>query len=309
MDTHAHAWQNSVCVLAQEADIVALVPKTWNIIIEKSRRRSGMSELQQWAVQQAQNPPTSNNPDELEASLQKQKQLHIFESVPLADYNLIGMFAKMIALGVIFRPTNIFEHKPGSYNSTHYQRESISKLELFGMTEYKQVMYLDADGLILQNLDATFNANMTSVALIPSEGVGTQDGQYTTRLMLLQPSKAVQAQLQFVVEKDLNFNDARVMSEFFVDQVQTLSPNLALQSYELLIANHGSTVASKRLQEALYVHLYDGSKFPKHWQFVDPSRIPRMLSTCTEMCDERMSWLHVHSMLANERDSLCLWHH
>ena len=295
--------------MAQEADIIALVPKTWNIIIEKSQRRSSMRELQQWAVQHAQKPPTSNNPDVLKAFLKKQQQLHVFEGIPLADYNLIGMFARMIALGVVFRPTNIFEHKPGSYNSTHYQRESISKLELFGMTEYKQVLYLDADGLILQNLDATFNANMTSVALIPAEGKGMQGGQYATRLMLLQPSKAVQAQLQFVVEKDSNFNDARVMSEFFVDQVQTLSANLALQSCELLTANHGSTNASKRLQEALYIHFYDGPTFPKHWQWVDPSRIPRMLSSCTEMCDERMSWLHVYSMLAIERDSLCLWHH
>ena len=126
--------------------------------------------------------------------------------------------------------------------------------------------------------------------------------------MLLQPSKAVQAQLQFVVEKDLDFNDARILSEFFSGQIQNLSANMALQSYELTTPNYNATVASERLHKALYVHLYNGAGFPPHYQWAQPASIPKVLATFTELCDERLSWLHVHSMLANERGSFCLQH-
>ena len=295
-------------LFGQEADIVALVPKSWVSIIELALKKSNMHDLQHWALHSAQGAPTSTSPDAMKTFLAQHKQ-HVFQGVPLAQYNLIGMLAKMVALGVIFRPAQIFEHKAGDYNRTHYQREATSKLELFGMTDYKQVLYLDADGLVLQNLDALFNANLTSVALIPTLVTEGEGEQYATRVMLLQPCKAVQAQLQFVVEKDQNFTDARVLSEFFVDQIWRLPANMTLQSYELLAPNSKSSVASRRLQEASYVHLYNGPGFPKHWQWADPTMIPKLLSVCTEMCDERMSWLHVYSMLAHERASSCLQQH
>ena len=293
----------------QEADIVALVPKSWGPIIETSMRGRSMRELQQWALQTAQNPVTATMPDPVKIIQEQQRQLPIFRGVALADYDLAGILAKMVALGVVFRPSEIFEHMPGNYNQTHYQREAISKLQLFGLTEYKQILYLDADGLILQNLDAVFNLSMTPIALIPEDANGLEGEGYTTRLMLLQPSKAVQAQLQFVVEKDLDFKDTRVLSEFFPGQIQVLPADLALQSYEIQHPQRSFEASSKTLQKALYVHLYDGVGFPRHWQWAAPSLLPKLLATCTEMCEEQLSWLHVHSMLAIERQGLCLRQH
>lgn len=293
----------------QEADIVALVPKSWGPIIETSMRGKSMPELQEWAVHTAQDPLPANTPESVKAFLEQQRQLPIFQGVALADYDLVGILAKMVALGVIFRPSEIFEHIPGDYNQTHYQREAISKLQLFGLTEYKQILYLDADGLILQNLDAVFNLSVTPIALLPEEVNGAEGEEYVTRLMLLQPSKAVQAQLQFVVEKDLNFNDARVLSEFFPGQIQRLSADLALQSCELQIPSNISKASREVFHSILYVHLYDGKGFPRHWQWAEPSRLPKLQATCTEMCDERMFWLHIHSLLALERQGLCLHGH
>lgn len=271
-------------------------------------RGRNMQELQQWAVHTAQDPVTVTTPESVKTLQERLRQMPIFRGIALADYDLAGILVKMVALGVVFRPSEIFEHMPGDYNQTHYQREAISKLQLFGLTEYKQILYLDADALILRNLDAVFNLSMTPIALIP-EDVSKAEGEgYATRLMLLQPSKAVQAQLQFVVEKDLDFNDARVLSEFFPDQIECLSADLALQSYDIqnFIPKHGSKALSEVLQKALFVHLYDGVGFPRHWQWAEPSLLPKLLATCTEMCEERTSWLHVHSMLAVERGGLCL---
>lgn len=290
----------------QEADVVVLVPKSWGPIIQSTMRSNRMHDLQQWAVQTAEDSVTETTPESVRKLREQQKQLPIFQGVALADYDLVGMLAKMIALGVVFRPSDIFEHMPGTINTTHYQREATSKLHLFGLIEYKQVLFLDADGLILQNLDAVFNLNVTPLALLPKEVTEAEGEEYSTRLMLLQPSQAVQAQLQFVVEKDLDFNDARILSGLFSGQIQNLSMNMALQSCMLIMPNHDATIASELLREALYVHLYDGAGLPRHWQWAQPDLLPKVLATCTELCDERMSWLHVYSMLANERGSLCL---
>jgi len=287
---------------------VALVPQSWAPIIEASMRGSNMQDMKTWAVNQAKIPIQPNSPD-LVKKLSAQQKLNVFQGVAMADYNLVGMLARMLALGVILRPSEIFEHKPGDYNKTHYQKEATSKIMLFEMFEYKQVLYMDADSLILQNLDAVFNLNMTPVALLP---VGaTESLQYHTHVMLLQPSKSIHAQLQFVVEKDRDHDDVRILSDFFSDRIHSLPVSLALQSNELRISDRDrvSGTASTLLHDALYVHLFDSPEFPKHWQWANPSRIPKLLPACTETCDERTSWLHVYSMLSTERKSFCTINH
>ena len=292
----------------QDADIVALVPQSWAPIIEASMRGSNMQDMKTWAVNQAKIPIQPNSPD-LVKKLSAQQKMNVFPGVAMADYDLVGMLAKLLALGVILRPAEIYEHKPGDYNKTHYQKEATSKIMLFEMVEYKQVLYMDADGLVLQNLDAVFNLNMTPMALLP---VGTTESlQYHTRVMLLQPSKSIHAQLQFVVEKDRDHDDVRILSNFFSDRIHSLPVSLALQSNELRISNQNrvSGTASALLHDALYVHLFDSPAFPKHWQWANPSRISSLLPACTETCDERTSWLHVYSMLSTERKSFCNINH
>lgn len=292
----------------QDADIVALVPQSWAPIIEASMRGSNMQGMKAWAVNQAKTPLQPNTPDQVK-KLSAQQKMNVFQGAAMADYNLVGMLARMLALGVILRPSEIYEHKPGDYNKTHYQKEATSKIMLFEMTEYKQVLYIDADGLVLQNLDAVFNLNMTPVALLP---VGTTESlQYHTRVMLLQPSKSTHAQLQFVAEKDRNHDDVRILSDFFSDRIHSLPVSLALQSNELRISNRDrvSGSASTLLQDAQYVHLFDSPELPKHWQWANPSRILSLLPACTETCDERTSWLHVYAMLSTERTSYCTINH
>ena len=93
---------------------------------------------------------------------------------------------------------------------------------LFELNGYKQVLYLDSEGLILQNLDSIFNLNMTPIALLPSKLAAPQNVSFDTRVMLLQPSKALHAQLQFIVEKDPHKSDVHLLTHFFADQIQSL---------------------------------------------------------------------------------------
>ncbi len=289
--------------LLQDADVVALVPKAWEPIIDASMRVSNMKDMRHWAVNTARHPMQDNSP-ELVKKVSAQQNLHVFQGVPMADYNLVGMLARMIALGVILRPSDIYEHKPGDYNQTHYQKEATSKITLFELTEYKRILYLDADGLVLHNLDSVFNLQAAPVALLAARN----GAAYDTRVMLLQPSKQLHAQLQFILEKETNKNDLQVLTEYFSEKVQELPASLALQTYELRIPNRqrASGTASMLLHEALYVHFFDSPEFPKHWQWTNPSRVPKLLPTCTETCDERMPWLYVYSMLAVDREGVCI---
>lgn len=290
----------------QEADIVAVVPKAWVPIIDASMHASNMHDMRIWAVDTARTSMHDNSPEVVKKMAAQRQQLHIFQGMALSDYNLVGMLAKMIALGVTLRPADIFEHKPGD-SQHHDQKEATSKIVLFEMTEYKQVLYLDADGLVLQNLDPLFGLNMTPLALLPVQSSDSQGLQYDTRVMLLQPSKAVHAQLSFVMEKDANRNDIQILTQYFSDSIQGLPASLALQSFELRAPNEHriNSTASTLLDNALYVHLFDSPDLPRHWQWANPSCVPKLLPTCRETCDERMSWLHVYSMLTAEREAVC----
>ncbi len=94
----------------QEADIVALVPQSWAPIIEASMRGSNMQDMKAWAVNQAKIPLQPNSPD-LVKKLSAQQKMNVFQGVAMADYNLVGMLARMLALGVILRPSEIYEQQ------------------------------------------------------------------------------------------------------------------------------------------------------------------------------------------------------
>ena len=286
---------------------MALVPKTWGPIIEASMRSSNMNDLRFWAAKTASMAVQENSPQLVKANAAQQK-MHVFQGVSVPDYNLVEMLGRLIALGVVLRPCDVYEHQYGMFDILHYHKEGTSKIMLFELTDYKQVLYMDADGLILQNLDSVFKLNMTPVALLPGNAASPENATFDTRVMLLQPSKALHAQLQFIVENDRHQSDVRILTQFFSSQIQSLPDSLALQTFELRPPNENRTSgnAIMLLQQALYVHLSDSPQFPQHWQWADPSRLAKLLPTCGVTCGERLSWLHVYSLLTSERELLCL---
>ena len=153
---------------------MALVPKTWGPIIEASMRSSNMNDLRFWAAKTASTAVQENSPQLVKANAAQQK-MHVFQGVSVPDYNLVEMLGRLIALGVVLRPCDVYEHQYGMFDILHYHKEGTSKIMLFELTDYKQVLYMDADGLILQNLDSVFKLNMTPVALLPGNAASPEN--------------------------------------------------------------------------------------------------------------------------------------
>ena len=283
-----------------------MVPIAWAAQAQDAELMGSMYNTRHWAVDTVRTPLTPL-PSDLAAARQP-VPIHLFQGVSAADYDVAGMLAKLVALGVMLRPENVFEHGAEEYNKTSYRREAQSKLLAFGMTEYEQVLYLDADGLIMRNMDKVFGKGLDPAALLSSSSCLIETMRTSARALLLRPSTKLHAMLQFVLLKDQKYDDAQLLTEFFdPDELHRLPASFAVQSCDLRKQLQGSGHhATETLQRAHYVHFADSPDFPKHWEWEDMSRIVKKVPVCPGRCAERAAWLYLYSVLTADRESHCV---
>ena len=285
-----------------------MVPQAWAAEAEAAVAVGSMHGMRQWAVDTVR---TKLKPFPVDSAAGKQPvPIHLFQGVEAVDYDTAGMLAKLIALGVTLRPSDISEQGQEDYNRTLYLREAQSKLLVFDMTKYEKVLYLDADGLVMRNMDAVFEMDLDPIALLSSSSCLTSALRTNTRVLLLRPAKKLHAMLQFVLEKDPKYDDIQLLTEFFdAEELHRLPASFAVQSCDFRKeGSQGKTqIGLQQLQHAHYVHFADSPDFPKHWEWEDMSRIIGHVPKCPGRCVERAAWLYLYSVLTADRESHCLY--
>ena len=286
---------------------MAMVPQSWAKLTQEALGVGSMHDVRQWASNAVQTPmmplPTES------AAAKQNVPIHLFQGVSPEDYDMASMLARMVALGVKFQPMDIFEHNHEDYNKTSYRREATSKLLIVGMTEYEQVLYLDADGLVMQNMDHVFGMQLKPLAMLSSPSCLTAMKRASARVLLLHPSRQLHAQLQFVLRKDPKRDDTQLLNEFFhASELHQLPTSFAAQSCDLRKqhSNGKKQTAAELLQHAHYFHFADSPEYPQHWEWEDTGRVIRALPECPGRCAERAAWLYLYSVLAADRESYCL---
>lgn len=284
-----------------------MIPKAWGTQAQAAAIVGSMQHMQQWAFDAVQIGLTPFPSDSVAAK--QHVPIHLFQGVSAADYDFAGMLSKLIALGVKLRPADIFQHGAEEYNKTSYRKEAQSKLLMFDMTEYRQVLYLDADGLVIRSMDEVFDIGAEPIAMLSSSSCLIATHRTSTRVLLVRPSKKLHAMLQFVLEKDASYDDIRLLTDFFdADELRRLPASFALQSCDFRTQTvHGKKPhATAMLQHAHYVHFADSPDFPAHFEWDDMSRIIKHIPDCPSRCAERAAWLYLYSTLTADRDGLCL---
>lgn len=104
-----------------------------------------------------------------------------------------------------------------SYTSNCYNRwnYTFDKINVFSLTEYKKIIYLDSDLLILKNLDHLFNLDQQTMV---SDKPFTKG--YNSALMVIKPSKKDYHGLLNIIKKYSKENkdlvgDQNVINEYF----------------------------------------------------------------------------------------------
>ncbi|CAA7268247.1 unnamed protein product [Cyclocybe aegerita] len=197
--------------------------------------------------------------------------------------------------------------------------ESLTKLHIFGLTDYTRVIYLDSDGLALRNMDHLFLAPQAHIAL-PRAYWLDQD-QLASHVMVITPSDALLSR----VKKWVDNIDKK---GFDMELVNSLSASSALvlphRGYAMLTgefrnSNHSKYLAEDgpeakwdpraELSRSFYIHFSDWP-LPKPWKSATKYQIEQTQPKCEpeekEKCGNRKQWQSVYDLYHKLKDRVCI---
>ncbi|CUA68956.1 Glucose N-acetyltransferase 1 [Rhizoctonia solani] len=154
----------------------------------------------------------------------------------------------------------------------HTWANSLTKLHIFGLTNYTRIVYLDSDGIVLNNLDHLFLAPQSQIAL--PRAYWLEQGKLASHIMLVTPSDTLMNRVRGM---------ANVINGFDMEVINKISSSSALilphRRYALLTGefrktDHSSYLSDEgpdgewnpqaELSNAFFVHFSDWP-LPKPW--------------------------------------------
>ena len=195
------------------------------------------------------------------------------DGVLLLDYNLKVLNSKYPLLCLInenisddtIKVLDYFNIKHKLVNSITYDNKdnvnrwnnTFDKLNVFNLTEYDKLIYLDTDMLILKNIDNLFEINrFTMVPDIPFN-----DNTFNSALMIIKPNINTYKELIDLVNLNINNNstyigDQTIINDYYKDKnVITLEKKYnamrALYKYE---DKYKSNEVTKEVESPVIVH-------------------------------------------------------
>ncbi|KAH3667318.1 hypothetical protein OGAPHI_002967 [Ogataea philodendri] len=126
-----------------------------------------------------------------------------------------GLFAQLINIDNGLLPSN----SPHTLDNVLKRPElslTISKINLWKLTQFSKLVYLDADTLPLQNLDHLFDLEFSSNQIVAASDIGWPD-LFNTGVFVLQPNLAVYKDLLQLYESTESFDgaDQGLLNEHF----------------------------------------------------------------------------------------------
>ncbi|CAK0732493.1 hypothetical protein CVIRNUC_000138 [Coccomyxa viridis] len=177
--------------------------------------------------------------------------------------------------------------------------QSLTKLHLFGLTQYKRLIYMDADGLVLRNMDYLFSLPDAPVAM--PRAYWLSQPRMCNALAVVQPSAQRLEQLLQRARTHGGF-DMDVMNDLYKGQCLVLPNEYIFLTGELRETNHtrylGNDLlpwnATAELLRAYYVHFSD-NPLPKPW-LLRPEELASNDSgpSCPPHCEERSLWTSLY---------------
>ncbi|PYI23227.1 nucleotide-diphospho-sugar transferase [Aspergillus violaceofuscus CBS 115571] len=195
--------------------------------------------------------------------------------------------------------------------------DSYTKLLVFNRTEYKRVISLDSDAILLQRLDDLFLWPPSPVAMPRAYWLDTQTRQLTSALILLQPSRLEFGRIwEQIQAAGPAVYDMEILNQLYRDSAVVLPHrSYILLTGEFRARNHSNYLGSPEatwdpdlaLQEAKYLHFSDWP-VPKPWRKSPARVIQQEQPTCDTdqksgalTCRSREIWLGLYENFVQRR--------
>ncbi|GAB1527425.1 N-acetylglucosaminyltransferase [Rhizoctonia solani] len=194
---------------------------------------------------------------------------------------------------------------------------SLTKLHVFGLTNYTRVVYLDSDGIVLNNLDHLFLAPQARIAL--PRAYWLEGGKLASHIMVITPSKPLMGRVQEMV-KTTNGFDMEVINKISASSALVLPHRrYALLTGEFRKTNHSSYLSDEEpdaewnpqteLSNAFFVHFSDWP-LPKPWVKAGAALVESTQPTCDPKekveCWNRKHWHGIYNLYNELKEEVCI---
>ncbi|PYH81367.1 nucleotide-diphospho-sugar transferase [Aspergillus uvarum CBS 121591] len=200
--------------------------------------------------------------------------------------------------------------------------ESLTKLLMFNMTQYDRVLFLDAAGVILKNLDELYSLLGSPIAMPRAYWLDSEYRQFTSSFMLVQPSEIEFNRVWKAIQQDGNAeSDTNILNNLYRDSAIVIPHRpYHLLTGEFRAKNHASYLGSPHatwdpdviLQDAKYLHFSDGPVSKKPWIKTPAAVMEKEQPDCDVNtvtgaldCRARDLWLGFYKDFAERREMIC----
>ncbi|CEL60197.1 Glucose N-acetyltransferase 1 OS=Gibberella zeae (strain PH-1 / ATCC MYA-4620 / FGSC 9075 / NRRL 31084) GN=GNT1 PE=3 SV=1 [Rhizoctonia solani AG-1 IB] len=194
---------------------------------------------------------------------------------------------------------------------------SLTKLHVFGLTNYTRVIYLDSDGIVLNNMDHLFLAPQARIAL--PRAYWLEQGKLASHIMVITPSQSLMNRVREMV-KTTNGFDMEVINKISSSSALILPHRrYALLTGEFRKTDHSSYLSDEEpgaewnpqaeLSSAFFVHFSDWP-LPKPWIKASTSLVESTQPACDPKekveCWNRKHWHGIYNLYNKLKEEVCI---
>lgn len=200
-------------------------------------------------------------------------------------------------------------------------QESFTKLYAFSLVQYKRVLALDSDSVLLQHMDDLFQ-NTPPGKLAATWSYWLSEMKLSSNLLLLEPSKVdFDRVLAAIAKRWPNQFDTEIVNQLFGKGAVVIPHrgNHLISGEFRSGGNHAAYVgegnewnATQVLEEARFVHFSDLMS-PKPWTAENPEDVKNTVVPCwkhpdeeKEDCTSRDAWLWLYREHLKRRREICI---
>ncbi|CAE7147895.1 unnamed protein product [Rhizoctonia solani] len=199
----------------------------------------------------------------------------------------------------------------------HTWANSLTKLHIFGLTSYTRIVYLDSDGIVLNNLDHLFLAPQARIAL--PRAYWLEEGVLASHIMVITPSDTLMNRVRDTVKATNGF-DMEAINKISASSAMILPHRrYALLTGEFRKADHSRYLSDEgpgaewdpqaELSSAFFVHFSDWP-LPKPWIKAGTDLIESTQPACDPKekveCWNRKHWHGIYNLYNQLKDEVCV---
>ncbi|KAF2150243.1 glycosyltransferase family 8 protein [Myriangium duriaei CBS 260.36] len=198
-------------------------------------------------------------------------------------------------------------------------QETFTKLYAFSQTQYKRILALDPESVLLQQMDDLFDTPPAKLAATMAYWLS--DIKLSTNVLLIEPNKVDFDRIMAAIARRMpNEYDTDIVNKLFGSEA-TLIPHRRnnLITGEFRSGNNHAAYlgegvewnATLALEEARFVHFSDWNG-PKPWDRENPDDVKNAVVPCwkhpdaeKEDCSSRDAWLRIYRDYLKRRMAVC----